>query len=386
MNIFNLKSTYYFGKDALSGIATELRNHEFKKPMILYGGGSIKGNGIHFSLVDLLVENGYDNFVEYGGIEPNPRDTTIMNASIFARNEKVDVILAVGGGSVIDAAKVIGILSQNPQYIEAWDYVIDNSKIINDSIPIISVITLAGTASENNSGSVITNEKTKEKKGVMTPSANPIVTIENPEFTFSVNRYQTACGIFDCFSHLLEQYFGVKTFSWTKEYIYANLKILLKYAKIALKEPNNYEARSNILWTSSMALNGLASFRTEGDWSVHIIEHAFSGLWDIAHGAGLALVTPYYLFVRSKKEEWFAEKIIELGKEIFNVDTIQATINAIAGFIISIGLPVKWTQFSEIKQFTDEDFKFLTSHAIKFGSDSMKDIYISTISLIKNKY
>lgn len=385
MSIYKLESTYYFGKDALDGIITELNRNAFQKPLLLYGGGSIQKNGIYDSITKILNDFCGSNWVEFSGIEPNPRANTIDRAIEVVRRNNVDLILAVGGGSVIDASKVIGAVAQNPQYTKSWDYVLDPSQANNKCIPIISVITLAGTASENNAGSVVTNEYTLEKKGVFTPSGVPFAVIENPEFTFTVSKYQTACGIFDCFSHLLEQFFGQETFYWTKEIIFANLRTLLKFANRAIQDPNDYEARSNILWTTSMSLNGTTSFQSEGDWSVHIMEHAFSGLWDIAHGAGLALITPYYLFVRSQKEKWFADKIIELGVNVFNTNTVSETINYIVGFIKLIGLNTKWNQFKEITSFDMNDFNFLLSHALKFGSANLKTIYFDTIELIKNK-
>lgn len=382
MQTLNLKTKYIFGKNAILNLPTELKNHKYKKALILYGKGSVKENGILDQLEKVLNTLGLD-YVEFNGIEPNPRSTTIDRCIQFCRDNSVDVIFAVGGGSVIDASKVIGGLIHNPQYETSWQYVLDPSKASKPSIDIISIITLAGTSSENNSGSVVTNIETNEKKSVLTPSATPIIAIEDPSYTFTVNAWQTSSGIFDCFSHLLEQYFGKSTFSWTKEYIFANLRVLINYAKTVILRPDHYDARANILWTTSMSLNGLASFNCETDWSVHVLEHAMSGLWDVTHGAGLAFITPTYLQIRSEKEKWFKDKVIELGRAVFKTKTYEATISFIVQFIKSINLPTKWTDFKEIDNFSDDDAKFLIRHSVKFGEKELEDIYTEVIYKLK---
>ncbi|RXY96100.1 iron-containing alcohol dehydrogenase [Malacoplasma penetrans] len=362
-----LKSKYFFGKGAIFEAKDELASKKYKKALILYGGGSVKTNGSFNDLITLLKEINL-RYVEFGGIEPNPKTDTVYKAILFARENKVDVIFAIGGGSVIDSSKVIGALTANPHLNDVWEYCLDTSKLVNPSIDIIAITTLAGTASENNSGSVISNSKTNEKYGVFTPSAVPVCAIEDPTYTFTVNKWQTASGIFDCFSHLTEQYLGTGTFGWTKNYLFANLKTLLKYAKTAVDDPTNYEARSNVLWTTTMALTQLAYFQCEStDWAVHTIEHSFSGRWDITHGAGLAFVTPTYWKLRSEKDSWFKDKIVEFGKEIFGVNGFDATIEYLVNWIKSIYLPTNWSQFSEIKEITEKDIDFLVEHSFKFN-------------------
>ncbi len=382
MNYFHLKPKYYFGNNAISGLERELKIHSFKKVMILSGKSSIFKNGIYDEITNILNSLNVE-FINFSGIEPNPRDTTLDKAIDIGRSEKVDLIIAAGGGSVIDASKVIATLITNTNYDKSWDYVKNNSNIEKRPVPIISIITLAGTASENNSGSVITNEALKEKCSVQSIYATPYVAIEDPKYTFTVNKWQTASGIFDCFSHLLEQYFGKQTFDWTKEMIFANIRVLLKNSVKCLEEPTNFLSRANILWTTSMSLNGITSFSSDSDWSVHVIEHAFSGLWDITHGAGLALVTPVYMKIRGQKEEWFKNKVIELGREAFGTKGFDLTIKFIEDFIKCIGLPSKWSDFEEIKKFDDEDALHLLNHTIKFGDVELKDIYKEVINAIK---
>lgn len=385
MNYFNLKPRYYFGEGAIKGLSTEFKKRQFKKAMILYGKGSIKKNGVYNDVVNQLNESNLE-FVEFSGIEPNPRLETIEQAIDFTIGNEVDVIIAVGGGSVVDASKVIATLAKNrTRYSSAWEYVTNPKPLQQLPIPIISVITLAGTASENNGGSVITNWEKKLKVGVMQEYAIPYVSIEDPTYTYSVNEWQTASGIFDCFSHLLEQYFGQNTFEWTKEIIFANLRVLLKFAKNAIDNPSNFISRANILWTTSMALNGTTSFASDSDWNVHKIEHAFSAIWDITHGAGLAFITPTYLEVRAEKEEWFKNKVTNLGREVFKVKNFEETILFLKDFISVIGLPLKWSQFEEIKEFNDENVESLVEHAIRFGDKSNKELYLEVVKRLQKE-
>ncbi|MCF0218014.1 MAG: iron-containing alcohol dehydrogenase [Malacoplasma sp.] len=379
MSNLYLRPNYFFGKTAMHDAIKAIKNQKYTKALILYGGGSVKKNGSYNDLVYVLNLINLP-FVEFSGIEPNPHCDTVDKCVEFARLAKIDVIFAIGGGSVIDASKVIGVLINNPHYKDCWQYCLDQSSATNDSVDIVSIITLAGTASENNCGSVITNPELKEKKGgIFNVSATPKIAIENPIYTYSVNKWQTASGIFDCFSHLMEQYFGYKTFDWTKNYLFANMKTLVKWAKIAVDEPNNYEARANVLWTTSMALNGIGSFECETDWSVHTIEHAFSGLWDITHGAGLAFVTPTYLILKGDEQSWFKQKVVEMGINVFNTNDFDSTINALLEFIKSIYLPTKWTEFKEITKFESEEINFLVQHANKFNKSISSPVFIKKV-------
>ncbi len=373
---FQLRTKFYFGKESILNIREEVIKGKYKSVMITYGGGSIKKNGIYNSLIEILKLSNV-RFIEFGGIKPNPRDIDAFKASLMARAEEIDLIIAVGGGSTIDASKVIATLATNPQYQDAWSYVEDSSKATKPPIPIFSIITLAGTASENNSCSVITSVSNRLKMAVFNDLATPIVTIEDPEFTMSVNRWQTASGIFDCFSHLLEQYYGENTFGWTKEIIFANLRVLLKYGPKAVSDPTNYDARANVLWTTSMSLNGMTSFQSETDWSVHYMEHAISAKWDVSHGAGLALITPTYIKFRCEYQEWFKKKTLVLAKEVFNINNVEEFISFLNNWILKIGLPTKWTDFEEIKAVSEHDYQEMVIHTIKGGGFLPRDFYMS---------
>jgi alcohol dehydrogenase YqhD (iron-dependent ADH family) len=204
---------YYFGENIVNEhLAQELKEHSVKTVLLAYGGGSIKHNGLYDEIVK-ACKQAKVKLIEHSGIEPNPRDIGVYQAALTCRKHKVDLIIAAGGGSVIDAAKVIGIVATNPQYKDAWSYVMNNKRTTKPSIPLFSVITLAATGSESNGGSVITNAKSHYKMPVGTPSAIPLVCFEDPKYTMTLSWWQTACGIFDIFSHLLEQYYDGKLFN-----------------------------------------------------------------------------------------------------------------------------------------------------------------------------
>ena len=325
----------------------------------MYGGGSIKINGIYNTIIKEIKKTKI-KFIEHSGVQPNPIDTDTYNASIKGRKNKVDLIIAVGGGSVIDEAKVVSNLITNTQYKNVWKYMDNEGKVNKPAIPIISIITIAATGSENNNGSVITNSKTHDKWGVANQN-RPIICFEDPTYTFSVSKWQTASGSFDIFSHLLEQYYDVNThFEWTKQFIVANIKTLLKFVPIALKNPNDYQARANILWTSSWSLNSLAAFNTSGgDWKVHGLEHALSGRWNISHGAGLALITPVYIKYMCAHDKKFKTLTVELSQALFNSKSINHFIKQIQNFIKLLNLPTKLTDFKEIKKVTKQDIDWL---------------------------
>lgn len=385
MESLKLNTKYLFGKNAIFELEKELSNSKYKKALILTGSSSYKTNGSFDDLIKVINKINLP-YIHFLGIEPNPRSKTIDKCVDYVIENKVDLIFALGGGSVVDASKVIATLATNKNYYESsWDYVLDSSLAKNKPIDIISIITLAGTGSENNGTSVISNDDKWEKKSVYNALATPIISVQDPSYTFTVDAWQTASGIFDCFSHLLEQYFGKSTFDWTREYIFANLRVLINYAKMVILRPLHFEARANVFWTTTMALNGLASFKCESDWSVHTIEHAISGLWDVTHGAGLAFVTPTYLEIRSQNEQWFKDKVIQLGRNVFKTQTLESTIKFIVDFIKSINLPTRWSEFNNIVKFDEKDASYLLNHSCRFGDPSMKETYQKVIWALMEK-
>lgn len=208
----------------------------------------------------------------------------------------------------------------------------------------------------------------------------------DPIYTLTVNKWQTGCGCFDIFSHQLEQYYELgESFSWAKEYLLANMKNLMKYAKGVMKNPKDLEARANILWTSAWSLNGLASVGSEhrGDWKVHGLAHAISGKWDASHGASLALITPVYIEYMCKKNKKFKELSLEIAKEVFKVKTINDYLKKIKEYIKLCGLPQKYTDFNNIKKITKQDLEWLSKAFDKYMDNQHHKLGIDIYNKIK---
>ena len=283
----------YFGKDALDGLNVELPKYG-KNVLLVYGGGSIKKNGIYDKVVAILKANG-KNIFEDAGVMPNPTFKKLNEGVERAKAANADLILAVGGGSVCDYAKAVSVsvnCGENP-----WEkYFIRFDEPTCDIIPVGCVLTMVGTGSEMNGGSVITNHAQKLKIGhVFGESVFPKFSILNPEFTFTLPKYQMVSGIYDIMCHILEQYFS-GTDDNTSDYIMEGLlRSLIHSANVAVEKPTDYEARSNIMWTATWALNTLVAKGKTTDWMVHMLGQAVAAHTDATHGMTLAAVSmPYY--------------------------------------------------------------------------------------------
>ena len=286
----------YFGKDALDGLNAELPKYG-KNVLLVYGGGSIKKNGIYDKVVAALKANGKEIF-EDGGVMPNPTIEKLREGVERARKAKADLILAVGGGSVCDYAKAVSVsvnLDEDP-----WDkYFIRFEDVSCKIVPVGCVLTMVGTGSEMNGGSVITNHEQKLKIGhVFGENVFPKFSVLNPEFTFTLPHYQMVSGIYDIFNHICEQYFS-GTDDNTSDYIMEGLlRSVVHSANIANQNPTDYEARSNIMWTATWALNTLVAKGKSTDWEVHMLGQAVGAHTNATHGMTLAAVSlPYYRFI-----------------------------------------------------------------------------------------
>lgn len=283
----------YFGKDALDGLNTELKKYG-KNVLLVYGGGSIKKNGVYDKVVAILKANG-KNIFEDAGVMPNPSVDKLNEGIARAKAAKADLILAVGGGSVCDYAKAVSVSVNCGD--DAWEkYFVRFDDVTCDIVPVGCVLTMVGTGSEMNGGSVITNHAQKLKIGhVFGEKVFPKFSVLNPEFTFTVPRYQMISGIYDIMSHILEQYFS-GTDDNTSDYIMEGLlRSLIHSADIAVKNPADYEARSNIMWIATWALNTLVAKGKTTDWEVHMLGQAVAAHTDATHGMTLAAVSmPYY--------------------------------------------------------------------------------------------
>lgn len=306
----------YFGKNALDGLNKELPRYG-KNIMLIYGGGSIKKNGIYDKVVDILKRNGKEIF-EDGGVMPNPTAEKLRDGVEKARAAKADLLLAVGGGSVCDYAKAVSVSVFCNE--DAWDKYFDRFEDVdNPIVPVGCVLTMAGTGSEMNGGSVITNREKKLKIGhVFGENVFPKFSVLNPEFTMTVPRYQMISGIYDIMSHILEQYFS-GTDDNTSDYIMEGLlKSLINSAEAAVKNPLDYEARSNIMWTATWALNTLVAKGKSTDWEVHMLGQAVGAHTDAAHGMTLSAVSlPYYRHILT----YGLEKFRRYAVNVWNVDT-----------------------------------------------------------------
>ena len=288
----------YFGKDSLDNLREELKNYG-PNVVLIYGGGSIKKNGIYDKVIELLKENN-KTITEDSGVMSNPTLDKLYEGIDIARKAKADLLLAVGGGSVIDYAKGVSASVNLDKNIDPWDeYYLKMNDCKVNPIPIGTILTMVGTGSEMNGGSVITNTKTNLKIGkVFDSNLFPKFTILNPEFTFSVPKYQMVAGIFDIMSHIMEQYFSDEDDN-TSDYIMEGLmRSLINSSKIAIKNQHDYDARSNIMWTATWALNTLVNRGKKEDWEVHMIGQAIGALTNATHGMTLAAVSiPYYSYV-----------------------------------------------------------------------------------------
>lgn len=305
----------YFGEDSLNFLGEELKNYG---PVVLltYGGGSIKRNGIYNQVLSALKAAG-KTVVELPGVMPNPTVEKLYEGAKLAREHDVDLILAVGGGSTIDYSKGVSVSAWCDE--DPWEkYYKRMENPTCRIIPVGSVLTMVGTGSEMNGGSVITNRAEGLKIGkVFGEEVMPKFTILNPKFTFTVPRYQMVAGFFDIMSHIMEQYFAGDG-DYTTDYIAEGLmRSLIHSTRIAVKNPEDYEARANIMWTATWALNTLLKCGKPGDWEVHMIGQAIGAHTDATHGMTLAAVSlPYYRHILNDG----LHKFVRFAKNVWNVD------------------------------------------------------------------
>lgn len=312
--IYNIPTKVYFGENLLNHLGEELQKFG-KRVLMVYGGGSIKKIGLYDKVIDELKKSNFEIF-ELSGIEPNPRHTSCNKGVQICKREKIDVLLAIGGGSVIDATKVIGAGAFYEG--DCWDLVTRKAPITN-VLPIVTILTLSATGSEMDSGGVITNLETNDKLGIGHPLMQPKVSFLDPTNTYSVGPYQTACGCADILSHIFEVYFNMTQDLFMLDKVMEGLmKTVIKYGPIAIKDPTNYEARANLMWASSWAINGFIRGGKRQAWSCHPMEHELSAYYDITHGLGLAILTPRWM--EYTLDETTVSKFYQFGCNVFDLD------------------------------------------------------------------
>ena len=330
-----------FGQQTIS----ELNDHIPAKAKVLmcYGGGSIKTNGVYEQVLSALGER---TIIEFGGIEPNPDYDTLMKAIILGRNEMIDFILAVGGGSVIDGAKLIaaGIPYQGD---DVWEIVVDGGlDKLNAALPLGTVLTLPATGSEMNGNSVISRRATREKRAFASEVVFPKFSILDPITTFSLPQKQVRNGIVDAYVHVIEQYVTYPVNSPLQDRQAEGILLTLQeIGEKALETPPDYDARANLMWAATNALNKLICQGVPEDWTTHSIGHELTAFYGLSHAESLAVVLPYLLWVKRDKK---AEKLIQYGRRVWGlsgsgVEIVSQAIEEMSRFFNRLGMPTRLT-------------------------------------------
>lgn len=348
----------YFGEDSMNALNQELPKYG-KTVQLIYGGGSIKKNGIYDQVVAILQANG-KTIVEDAGVMPNPTVEKLYEGVRIARENNVDLLLAVGGGSVIDYAKAVSVSVNCDE--DPWDkYYIRFDEPTCETLPVGCVLTMVGTGSEMNAGSVITNHEQQLKVGHVFADEKimPRFSILNPVFTMTLPKYQMVAGIYDIFNHICEQYFSGDDDN-TSDYISeALMKSVVHSSRIAVQNPQDYEARSNIMWTATWALNTLVAKGKSTDWMVHMLGQAAGALTDATHGMTLAAVSlPYYRMIMPyglPKFKRFAMEVWGISAEGKTDEQIAAEgLQAMESWMREIGLVMNLTELGANETMLDD--------------------------------
>ncbi len=333
--------TYFvFGRDSERSIGELIRRFGGSKVLIHFGGGSIKKNGVFDKVTVSLREAGLA-YIELGGVVPNPRSGLVYQGIELCRKEKVDFVLAVGGGSAIDSAKAIAAGVPYPG--DVWDFY--RGKTVETALPVGTVLTIAAAGSEGSPDTVITHEEGMFKRGAHGEALRPKFSVLNPESTCGLPAYQTACGETDIMAHVCERYFtNTKDVEVTDRMCEAILKTMIEEVPKVMRNPSDYQARANVMWAGMVAHNDLCGVGREQDWSSHAIEHELSSLYDVAHGAGLAVIMPAWMkYVVKHDISRFAQFAVRVwGCDMNFADPERTAFEGIArfrAFLDGIGMP-----------------------------------------------
>ena len=360
----------YFGEGQIEKLDAALRGFG-KNVLLAYGGGSIKKTGLYDVVTGILKDGGF-TVTELSGIEPNPRIGSVRRGVELCKENKIEVILAVGGGSTIDCCKAIaaGVYYDG----DLWKMVANRHGILK-ALPLVDILTLAATGSEFDNCGVISNPETNEKLGNL--YTFPAVSICDPTYTYSVSAYQTAAGTADIMSHIFEGYFSRTPDSSLSDYIAEGiLKTAIKYLPVALAKPDDYEARANLMAVASVACSGIPAYGKRGTgWPCHQMEHELSAFYDITHGVGLAILTPRWMRFILKKDPTCAWRFVRFAKNVWGLDgddetLAEAGIVALENFFREAGIP---TTLSELG-IGEEHFAEMAAHANR--GDCLKNAFV----------
>ncbi len=362
---YSVPTKAYFGKGVVSKIG-ELAKEFGSKAMLIYGKGSIKKIGLYDTVVNSLKENGVE-YVELTDIMPNPHITKVDEGVALARKEGVGLLIPLGGGSCIDTAKCIaGCYGYDGP---AWDVIL-NKSLVKECLPIIAVPTLAATGSDMDAGAMIHNEATHEKKQLMHPDLFPKYSLLDPEYTYSVSKKQTAFGVADIMSHIMEVYFSKTEGAFLADRIMeAMLKTCVKYGTIACNDPKNYEARANLLWVAAWGCNGFTGCgKIPCRWSVHPLEHEIAAFYNDPHGQGIAILTTSWM--RYVLNDYTADMFATFGVNVLDLEpsadkyeTAKRAIDTLENLFRSWGIPQNLRE-SGIGLTDDSKFEIMAEKAI----------------------
>ena len=363
-----------FGKDTHKQVGQVIRSYGFHKVLFHYGSGSIKRTGLYDQIVASLNEAGVQ-FVELGGVEANPKISLARKAAQLCIDEQVEMILAVGGGSVLDSSKSAAAGAANR--CDPWLFSI-GEKVPEKSLPVGAVLTISPAGSEMSNSCVMTNEDGWLKRGFNTDLNRPLFAIMNPELTYTVSPYQTACGITDIMMHTLERYFCFNTDNALTDRIAEGLlKSVIEAGKAAIENPRDYEARATLMWASSMSHNNLTGNGRDYFMRCHQIEHELSGMYDrVAHGAGLAVVFPAWAKFIYKNEKALP-RFCQYANRVWGIDmdfdhperTARLGIEATENYFKSIGMPVRLREL----EVDDSKFEEMAEKCTFFGKRVLRD-------------
>ena len=352
--VYSIPTNIYFGKGQVEKLGKILAPYG-RKVLLVYGGGSIKKNGIYDTVTGLL-EEAKMSWEELSGVEPNPRITTVREGARLCREKGIEVVLPIGGGSTIDCAKMVAAAACYDG--DAWDLV-KNGRAIKKALPIVSILTLAATGSEMDTFAVISDMDSHDKIGTGSPLLRPAASILDPSYTESVSAYQTAAGTADIMSHIFEAYFS-RTDGYMQDRMAEGLlKTCIEFGVKAVEEPQDYEARANLMWASSWAINDFISLGKPVAWSVHPMEHELSAYYDITHGVGLAILTPHWMrYVLNEdtapKFKAYGVNVWGIAKELPDMEAAGLAIEKTAEYFRQLGLPSTLTEVGIDDQLFEE--------------------------------
>lgn len=380
---FHNPTKIIFGKATENKVGAEVKRYS-QKVLLCYGGGSIKRTGLYDRVINSLKENNIEYF-QISGVKPNPRLSLVKEGIKLCREKNINFILAVGGGSVIDTAKAIAV--GVPYEGDVWDFYVGKARV-KAALPVGTILTIPAAGSEASNSSVITNEEGWYKKGLTTNYIYPVFSILNPELTYTLPAYQTACGAADMMAHIMERYFtNTDNVELTDRLCEATLKTIINNVPKAIEDPEDYNSRAEIMWSATIAHNNLLNTGRIGDWASHAIEHELSAIYDIPHGAGLSIIFPAWMkYVYSHD----INRFLQFSARVWDVDFHFSSpeeialegINRMMNFFKSIGLPVTLREAG----ISDDKFEEMAGKCTNFGQHTVGNFVKLTRDDIINIY